>query len=368
MALTDSGIRSVLSGFRLEGTCQGIKEMHSGNVHATYHLIYGPESENRDYILQRVNTYAFREPQKMMENIVGITNHLRSRITGQGQDPRRRVLEVIPARNGDLLYADPDGGCWRVYRFIAGASAYDTTDPEKFYQVGRGFGRFQKLLIDYPADSLYESIPYFHNTRRRFDQLIKAIDEDTAGRVGQTKNEIDFIFDRRKMLFRIVDLIENGTLPLRVTHNDTKSNNVMLDQSTGEALCVIDLDTVMPGSVLYDYGDAIRFGANRAKEDEADTSLIGLDMDKARAFTKGFTEETNGFLTREELALLPLGISVMTGELIIRFLTDYLMGDPYFRIDYPEHNLVRARAQAALLRDIENRENELQQMVNGLLR
>ena len=141
--------------------------------------------------------------QKMMENIVGITNHLRSRITGQGQDPRRRVLEVIPARNGDLLYADPDGGCWRVYRFIAGASAYDTTDPEKFYQVGRGFGHFQKLLIDYPADSLYESIPYFHNTRRRFDQLIKAIDEDTAGRVGQTKNEIDFIFDRRKFFFGI---------------------------------------------------------------------------------------------------------------------------------------------------------------------
>lgn len=363
----NDSIERILPVFRLEGAFRSAEEMHSGNVHATYHLTFDVPHGTREYILQQINTFAFRDPRRMMDNIVRVTDHLRSEMTRLGMDPRRRVLEIIPTAGGELVYTDPNGGCWRIYTFIQDASAYDTVDAAAFYQVGRGFGTFQKLLSSFPADELYESIPDFHNTCKRFDMLLKAAEEDSVKRAARAQDEIGFFIERREMLFSIVRMLEEKALPLRVTHNDTKSNNVMLDNTTGEALCVIDLDTVMPGSVLYDYGDAIRFGANRAPEDEPDMGRIGLDMEKARSFTRGFIEETAGYLTKEEVHLLPLGIKVMTGELAMRFLTDYLMGDPYFKIAYPDHNLVRARAQTALLRDIEKQEDALQQMVDSML-
>ena len=364
--MTQEEILQILPHFRFQGAFQSMEELKSGNVNHTYRLIYDDGGQQHDYVLQRINTYAFHEPARMMENIAGVTDHLRRALIRNGEEPHRRVLEVIRTVDGQPLYTQGEA-VWRAYVFITDAFAYDTTDAAAFREVGRGFGSFQKLLIDYPADQLFESIPDFHNTYKRFFQLMRAIDEDWAGRVKGVKEEIEFFFDHRKMLWSVVELIENGTLPLRVTHNDTKSNNVMLDKATGKAICVIDLDTVMPGSVLYDYGDAIRFGANTAAEDEKDTSRISLDLDKARAFTEGFMEETNGFLTEAELRRLPLGIKVLTGELAMRFLTDYLDGDPYFRTDYAEHNLVRTRAQIALLRDIEKKEAQLQALVDGLM-
>lgn len=364
--MTQEEILRILPHFRFQGAFQSMEELKSGNVNHTYRLIYDDNGQRHDYVLQRINTYAFREPVRMMENIAGVTDHLRRALIAKGENPHRRVLEVIRTAEGQPLYMDGEN-VWRAYVFITDAFAYDTTDAAAFREVGRGFGNFQKLLIDYPADHLFESIPNFHNTYKRFFQLMRSIDEDRAGRVKDVKEEIEFFFDRRKMLWSIVELIEGGVLPLRVTHNDTKSNNVMLDRATGKAICVIDLDTVMPGSVLYDYGDAIRFGANTAAEDEKDTSKISLDLSKARAFTEGFMAETNGFLTKDELRRLPLGIKVLTGELAMRFLTDYLDGDPYFKIDYPEHNLVRTRAQMALLRDIEMKETQLQALVDELM-
>ena len=365
-AMTQEKIMRILPHFRFQGAFQSMEELKSGNVNHTYRLVYDDNGTRHDYVLQRINTYAFREPARMMENIAGVTDHLRRALIKNGESPDRRVLEVIRTVEGQPLYIEGED-VWRAYIFITDAFAYDTVDAAAFREVGRGFGNFQKLLIDYPADQLFESIPNFHNTYKRFFQLMRAIDEDKAGRVKDVRDEIEFFFDRRKMLCSIVELIEQGVLPLRVTHNDTKSNNVMLDRSTGKAICVIDLDTVMPGSVLYDYGDAIRFGANTAAEDEPDTSKISLDLDKARAFTEGFMEETNGFLTEDELRRLPLGIKVLTGELAMRFLTDYLDGDLYFKIDYPQHNLVRTRAQIALLRDIERKEAELQALVDALI-
>ena len=359
-------ILRILPHFRFQGTFQSMEELKSGNVNHTYRLVYDENGQPHEYVLQRINTYAFHEPERMMENIAGVTDHLRRALIKNGKDPHRRVLEVIRTADGQPLYIEGEN-VWRAYVFITDAFAYDTTDAAAFREVGRGFGNFQKLLIDYPADQLFESIPNFHNTYKRFFQLMRAIDEDKAGRVREVKEEIEFFFEHRKMLCSIVELIESGVLPLRVTHNDTKSNNVMLDKATGKAICVIDLDTVMPGSVLYDYGDAIRFGANTAAEDEPDISKISLDLDKARAFTEGFMAETNGFLTEAELRRLLLGIKVLTGELAMRFLTDYLDGDLYFKIDYPEHNLVRTRAQIALLKDIEKKEQQLQKLVDGLI-
>lgn len=364
--MTQEEILRVLPRFRFQGTFQAMEELKSGNVNHTYRLVYDENGQRHEYVLQRINTYAFHEPERMMENIAGVTDHLRRALIKNGEDPHRRVLEVIRTADGQPLYTEGEN-VWRAYVFITDAFAYDTTDAAAFREVGRGFGNFQKLLIDYPADQLFESISNFHNTYKRFFQLMRAIDEDKAGRVRDVKEEIEFFFDHRKMLCSIVELIESGVLPLRVTHNDTKSNNVMLDKATGKAICVIDLDTVMPGSVLYDYGDAIRFGANTAAEDEPDISKISLDLDKARAFTEGFMAETNGFLTEAELRRLPLGIKVLTGELAMRFLTDYLDGDLYFKIDYPEHNLVRTRAQIALLKDIEKKEQQLQELVDGLI-
>ena len=226
-------------------------------------------------------------------------------------------------------------------------------------EAGRAFGCFQRMLSDFPAEELYETIPDFHNTRKRFYDFVASVAADRAGRVKEIEREIDFFFDRRKMMTQIIDLIEAGKLPLRVTHNDTKFNNVMLDRETGEGLCVIDLDTVMAGSPLYDYGDAIRFGASTAVEDEPDLSKVEVDMELFRAFTKGFVSEVRSTLTPLELELLPVGAKIMTCEIAMRFLMDYIDGDLYFKVAYPEHNLVRARAQMKLLESMEEKYDEL---------
>ncbi len=361
-------IKDVIPHFFFNGVYQSGEEVHSGNINTTFHFVCADHGVPRHYLLQRVNTYVFKEPEKVMGNIARVTEHLRTRMLEDGTDPERRVLELIPTRSGALMHKDANGGYWRAYSFVTGATAYDVVStPELFREVGRGFGSFQRYLTDFKVEDLYVSIPDFHNTKKRFFQLVRAIDEDAAGRAKQVDDEIEFMFEHRLMMNSIVQKIDSGELPLRVTHNDTKSNNVMVDDATGEAICVVDLDTVMPGSVLYDYGDAIRFGASTAAEDEPDTSKISLDLDKTRAFTEGFIKETNGFLTETELRLLPLGIKVITCELAMRFLTDYLDGDRYFKVNSPSHNLVRTHAQIALLRDIEKKESLIQDMVDNLI-
>jgi len=359
-------IKHILPVFQFEGTYVDAVELHSGNINTTYHLKYSHHGVLNHYILQAVNTYVFRDPYSVMENIEKITCHLRRKFVAMGEDPKRRVLEIIHTTTGSTLFKHKDN-YWRAYRYIENATAYDTIiRPRQFEEAGHAFGQFQRLLCDFPVEQLHTTIPNFHNTTRRFYDFVRAVSEDKAGRVRELEPEIEFMFDHRKMMNSIVRELDNKTLPMRVTHNDTKINNVMIDNETDRALCVIDLDTVMPGSALYDYGDAIRFGASTAAEDEEDLSKIGLDMEKFVLFTRGFLAEVNGFLTPHEIEMLPVGMRVITCELAMRFLTDYIDGDLYFKVKAPKHNLIRAHAQMQLLRDMEKKANEVQDFINAL--
>ena len=366
MAYND--IKEILPRFRFMGSYVSSQEMTSGNINDTYVLTYRNGERTMMYTLQRINTYVFKDPQLVMQNIALVTNHLKASLIRQGGYDERYVLELVRTVDGDVMHKDARHGVWRAYTYIPDALALDVVDdPVQMEEVGRAFGRFQRNLADFPAVQLSETIPNFHNTTKRFYAFVRSVDKDRAGRVHEVEDEIEFFFERRRMMGEIVRLMDSNVIPLRVTHNDTKSNNVLLDDKTGKSLCVIDLDTVMPGSALYDYGDAVRFGASTAREDEEDTSLIRLDMDKTRAFTRGFIQETTGILSQEELKRLPLGIKVMTAELAMRFFTDYLDGDVYFKVNSPRHNLVRTRAQMTLLMDIERREEELMEMVQRYL-
>ena len=349
-------IMQVAAHFRLAGEVERYVELTAGLINNSYRLSCGA----REYVLQQINTYVFKQPEQVMSNVQRVTEHLRRKLTEAGEDPARRSLHLIETTDGGNMYRDEQDRCWRVYDFITDALTRDRVDTaEQFRQVGAAFGEFQRMLFEFPAAELYETIPHFHDTRKRFETFRQAVATDRAGRVKDLAREISFLLNREEMMSSIVEAIERGELPLRVTHNDTKANNVMLDAQTGEALCVIDLDTVMPGSALYDYGDALRFGASTAAEDEEDLSKISLDMDYFRAFTDGFVSQVRLALTDAELKLLPLGLKVITCELAMRFLTDYIDGDLYFKINRPGHNLVRARAQMRLLEDIEAKYDEM---------
>lgn len=362
-------IKQAIRQFNFEGKYYSAEELRSGNINATYKLVYvKADGTYKSYILQKINTVVFKDPYGVMENITNVIDHIDKKLIANGEDTEGKLLHFVSAKDGTYLYRDGNNYFWRAYVFVDGVTAHNSiSDPALFYEAGRGFGAFQKNLFDFPAEILHETIPDFHNTKRRFYAFVAAIAEDKAGRVCEIEKEIDFLFDRRKMMSEIVDKIDSGVLPTRVTHNDTKLNNVLIDNTTGKAACVIDLDTVMPGSSLYDYGDAIRFGASTAEEDEPDLDKITVDMELFKLFTKGFVEEIAHALTDEEIHYLPLGAKVMTCELAMRFLTDYINGDEYFRINSPDHNLIRARAQMKLLTEIESKYDEMTEYVDSLI-
>ena len=362
---TQEQILAIASHFRYKSVPTAVKELKSGNINATFKLSFGEDA----CILQRINTVVFTDPDSLMRNVGLVTVHIRRALEKDGVDPARRVLHFVETEDGSLLYRDPDGGCWRSYIYVDGVSAYDRIESAAlFREAGYGFGEFQNLLADFPAAELAETIPHFHDTPRRFATFMEKVKADPVGRVAGLADEIAFFTSREPMMHGIVDRLASGELPLRVTHNDTKLNNVLIDDKTGEAICVIDLDTVMPGSSLYDYGDAVRFGACTADEDEPDTDRIGFDMALFAAFTEGFVSATAGGLTETEIRLLPLGIEVITCELAMRFLTDYIDGDRYFKINDPEHNLVRAHAQMKLLTEVEAHRAEMDAFIDRLLK
>ena len=361
-------VKHILPRFAFEGDYYDAVEMTSGNINNTYRLEYRVNGESVFYTLQHINRYVFKNPQMVMENIERVTEHLRASYIAEDIDPTRHVLHLIPTVDGKNLFIDAEGNYWRAYYFISNATPYDAPEkPVHLFETGRAFGEFQKRLYDFPTGLLHDTIPDFHNTTKRFYTFVASVAEDKAHRVRELEDEIEFMFEHRRMMNGIVRRLENGELPLRVTHNDTKINNVLIDDATDKAICVIDLDTVMPGSSLYDFGDAVRFCASTAAEDEADTSRIHLDLERYRLFTEGFLSEVNGFLQPEEIRLLPLGVQVLTCELAMRFLTDYIDGDLYFKLRYPKHNLVRARAQMALLRDIESKADEMQRIIDEFI-
>lgn len=348
--------------FAVQGTIAGIREYGSGHINRTELVEITDSGQSRTYILQRINTDIFQNVDQLMENIVGVTRHLRKKIIARGGDPDREALQLIPTAEG-ASYCRVEDGCYRMYRFITDAVSYDAVErPGDFYESALAFGTFQSLLADYPAGTLHETIPDFHHTPKRFADFRQAVEADVCGRVSQAEKEIAFVMEREPEMSVLTDLRASGELPLRVTHNDTKLNNVMLDAKTGKGICVIDLDTVMPGLSVYDFGDSIRFGANTAAEDETDLSKVSLDLDLYGQYVKGFLEGCQGSLTEKELAMLPMGAKIMTLECGMRFLADFLSGDTYFRIHRERQNLDRCRTQFALVADMEHKWGQMEEM------
>lgn len=327
----------------------------NGHINDTY-LVTAPHMRGEDvFILQKINTHVFRNPEEVMENMVGVTNWIRHQLEADGIDYRRRVLQIVRTREGTPYYKDSCQGFWRAVRQIRGAVCYEMAPSEEiFYQSAAAFGHFQYLLREYPVKKLHETIPDFHNTPVRCRQFLTAVSKDPAGRLALAGPEVAFLKERIGTLSgRLAQAAGDGILPLRVTHNDTKLNNVMMDPETGEGLCVIDLDTVMPGLSVTDFGDAIRFGASTAAEDETDLQKVHFDRRLYEVYRQGFIDGCKGALTPGEISMLPDGAMVITYEQALRFLTDYLMGDVYYKTARPSHNLDRARTQIRLLSEME---------------
>lgn len=350
----------IISNFALDGTPVSSVAYGCGHINSTYRV----DCDNgKKYLLQRINDYVFKDVDALMNNVESVTEFLKKKIIQNGGDPERETLTVIKTKDGkNYTYANE--GYWRVYLFVDDTVTVQIIeDPKHFYYAGRAFGNFQKLLADFPADKLAETIPNFHNTISRYADFEKQIEQNRSGRANEAQKEIEFARKYKWLADELYPLIEKGELPLRVTHNDTKLNNVMLDKVTGEPVCVVDLDTVMPGLSLYDYGDSMRFGTNPAAEDEKDLSKVYCDLNLFEQYTKGFLEECGKALTKKEIELLPISALVMTYECGIRFLADFVDGDNYFKTARYEHNLDRCRTQFKLVADMESKLDQMKKIV-----
>jgi hypothetical protein len=356
-----AGIREAIEAIDFQGEYIDHVRYGNGHINDTFFIRFQQEDGTVEkYILQRMNHEIFKNPPQLMKNICNVTSFLREKIKKANGDARRETMNVILTTNGEPYYKDSIGSYWRAYLFIDDAISFDQVEkPEDFYQSAVAFGHFQNLLEDYDADNLYETIPDFHNTPVRYTAFEEAIKKDSCNRVKEVQAEIDFLRKREQEMKVCLELLRIGELPLRVTHNDTKLNNIMIDNKTGKGICVIDLDTVMPGLSINDFGDSIRFGANTATEDETDLAKVSLDLDLYELYTKGYLEGCNGSLTDKEIDMLPMGAKLMTMECGMRFLTDYLQGDTYFRIHREGHNLDRCRTQLKLVEDMELKWNEM---------
>lgn len=352
---------SVLRAFGLNS--ERIEYMEGGHINDSYKVT----AKEGNFVLQRINRFVFPSPENVMENFVSVTSFLREKILKQGGNPQRETLTLRKTITGKDFFLDTDGEYWRCMLFIDGASSHEVASGTKMLkEAGRAFGSFQRLLSDYPAESLNEIIADFHNTPVRFSQLKNAKEKDVAGRLDFAKDEVAFAFEREGICGNLMNLLNNGELPLRVTHNDTKMSNVLIDDITGEAVCVIDLDTVMPGLTAFDFGDSIRAGATTAAEDERDLSIVHFDLDRFEAFTEGFLASAGPSLTGKELKTLPDGAILMTYEVGIRFLADYLNGDVYFRCERENQNLDRARNQFKLVYEMEQKRAQMDDIVKRL--
>ncbi len=355
-------IKTAFEAFERGGNIVSVNQFTAGLINATY-LIETDKKEK--YILQKINTFAFKNPDELMENIVGVTKHITEKIKEIGGDYKRENLNFLPCNSGEYYFRDGNNDAWRMYIYVDDALTYNKPkDISVFKDAGRAFGRFMKLLDGYPAETLHETIKNFHYTPARYENLLKAVESDIKGRKAVCEEEIKFVTDRKADTHKLTDLVKDGILPLRVTHNDTKLNNVLFDINTDKGICVIDLDTIMPGLSLYDFGDSIRSGANKAAEDETDLSKVGIDLELFEAYVDGFLSETAESLNDAEIDNLAFGAKLMTFECGIRFLTDYLEGDVYFRTTHPEHNIIRARNQFKLVADMEAHMDEMNAIVS----
>ena len=345
----DQKLAKVCEGFCIDGTYIGHELIQVGNVNKTYRVIVRlTDGNEKSFLVQNLNTYVFKNPVKVMDNIDKVTEHIRAKYPGQ-------IALHFHHTEDRKTYIESGEDFWRMSNFIPSTTYNVVNDLNVVRNAGRAFGAFQTDLSDFDSNELFETIPNFHNTTKRFESLAATVSADPCGKVEEVREELDYLFSVQEMACRLTTLWEQGKLPLRVTHNDTKINNVLFDEDGNKALVVVDLDTVMPGLVGHDFGDAIRFAANYTEEDSPELSKVGVNMDVFRAFTEGFLEKTAGALTQMELDTLALSSFVLTVELAVRFLDDYIQGSPYFKTDYPEHNLVRTRNQIALAKDMQEK-------------
>lgn len=355
-------VGAVARQFAIAGEFLDAQPFGSGHINDTFRARFRNGGEPFFHIFQHINHSIFKNPGALMENIQRVTAHLSAKVAGE-PDQDRRTLRLIQTQDGKAWHVDEDGNYWRAYHYISGARTYDAVESTgQAYQAARAFGRFQELLASLPAPRLHDTIPDFHNTRKRFQALLAAISADAAGRAVLAKPEIEFAMAHEP----IVSVLLDANLPERVTHNDTKFNNVMLDDATGEGICVIDLDTVMPGLALYDFGDMVRTTTSPAEEDERDLSKVTMQFQMFEALVRGYLSSAGKFLTKDERRLLAFSGKLITFEIGIRFLTDYLCGDRYFKIHREGHNLDRCRTQFRLVESIEQQEDRMSRLVESM--
>lgn len=354
----------IVDQFNFEGKFSAAEPYGVGHINDTYLAVFAINGSSQRYILQRINHYVFQDPPGLMSNIEAVTSHLRQKISSTGGDPERETLTLIPTIDGNLFIHTDQGEYWRAYQFINNARTYEAIENlDHVYHAAAAFGNFQKLLSDYPSKNLIETIPDFHNTKKRFEAFSESVEKDVVNRGLCSMDEIEFVMQRVNDTSLLVEKLENGELPERITHNDTKFNNVLIDNVTGTGVCVIDLDTVMPGLSLYDFGDAIRTLANPAAEDERDLSRVNFDLQIFDLYTHGYLDAVGNELTAQEKDHLAFSAILMTLECGMRFLTDHLQGDKYFKIHREDHNLDRCRTQFKLVADMETHFDEMQKIV-----
>ena len=363
--MIDYEILEVCRCFNIKGELISFESVTGGHINSTNLVSFDEDGTVKNYLLQGINTHVFRNPDYLMSNIVSVTQYLKNKIAEAGGNPDRETLTFLPAKDGNYYYYY-NGKCWRIYNFVDRAYTLNKIESEAFENAGKSFGMFQRHLSDYPMHNLHETIKDFHNTPKRLDNLRKSIEADVKGRAASVEDEIKFVFDRTEDAKTVLDLHKKGLIPLRVTHNDTKLNNILFDQDTNEGICVIDLDTIMPGLSLYDFGDAIRFGGNTTYEDDENLDNVKISIELFEAFARGFLSSCAKALTKTEVDYLAFSAKLMTFECGVRFLTDYIDGDVYFKTKYAEHNLVRARNQFRLVEEIEKHLDEMNVIVEKL--
>lgn len=352
-------INKILDNYNIKGKLINIKEDNTGNINKTYIITFINNDIEYKYLVQQINTNVFNDPYILMENILGVTNYLKEQLV-LNNDNNHKVLEIIKTKdNNPMCYIYDDKGIkryYRIYKYIDNSISYDKSfNKDIVYNTGKAFGNFQKLLNNYPMNSLNETIKDFHDTKKRYDKLIKDINNLSNDRVKEAYQEIEFIIKYQTICDLIINKLNNNIIPYRVTHNDTKVNNVLMNKETLDYLAVIDLDTVMPGSMLFDYGDGIRSTACTSLEDEHDLTKVKIDLELFESYTRGYLSEISDCITQEELNLMAKSIEIITLELAIRFLNDYINGDTYFKVEYNKQNLYRTKAQLALVKDIETK-------------
>jgi hypothetical protein len=368
MAYQEKDLKHISRQFQIYGEILHAETFKIGHINETYSATYDQGGMRVRYIHQKINKHVFKNPAAVMDNVMRVTTHIRRKLEARvSRDITRRSLIVIPTRDGKSFYKSADGEFWRTFVFVEGVETFEAVQsPEQAFQAGRAFGEFQSALVDLPGGRLHETIPDFHHTIKRLDALKKAVQDDHYNRAREARPEIEFALGHERTGGVILGAMARKKIPERITHNDTKFNNVMLDVLTGEAMCVVDLDTVMPGCALYDFGDMVRTTTSPTLEDELDLAKVKMQMPMFKQLARGYISAAGKFLTKAEKGLIAFAGKLIALEIGIRFLTDFLQGDTYFRIHRPGHNLDRCRTQFKLVESIERQEEAMQKYVDGL--